>query len=56
MAVVASLYQTVIRCLVDAAVTVRGSSPVRRVGNALRFRGGRFVTLGDRNSNFYRPG
>ncbi len=44
------------RGLQEAAAIARGSVLLRRVRSSLRFRRGRFVTLGDRNPSFYRPG
>ncbi len=56
MARVALLHQMITRGLEEAAVLARGSPLLRRVKNTLRFHRGRFVTLGDRNPSFYRPG
>ncbi len=44
------------RGLEGAAALARDSVMLRRVRDAMRFRKGRFVTLGDRNPSFYRPG
>lgn len=53
---VATLRRMMASGLEGIAALARESVLLRRVRNALHFRKGLFVTLGDRNPSFYRPG